>query len=194
MRLLIESLLRLRSVPLGRLELGDYTTGFPTVISRTENYVKIGKFCSIAPDVTIIPSLGHIPSCKKDRNFRVSTYPLHILSGGWKSKWDLPRDRNFVFVGNDVWIGTKSILLPGIKIGDGAIIGAGAVVTKDVPPYAIVAGSPAEVIGFRYSKKQISELLRIAWWNWDIAKIKKNIDYFYGDVDIFIKTFLEDKI
>jgi acetyltransferase-like isoleucine patch superfamily enzyme len=185
----------MKSMPLGSVEIGDYTSGIPLVISRVAaNIVRIGKFCSISPEVTIVPSLGHIPSYKENRNYRVSTYPLHDLCGGWKAEYDLPGDKNFVVVGNDVWIGTKAILLPGIKVGDGSIVGAGAVVTHDVPPYAIVAGVPAKVIGFRYSEEQINRLLKIAWWNWGIDKIRANIDYFYGDIDSFIRKFSEESI
>lgn len=115
-----------------------------------------------------------------------------MLYGGWKAKWNLPGDTNSVIVGNDVWIGTRAILLPGITVGDGAIIGAGCVVTHNVSPYAIVAGVPAKVIGFRYSKEQIDKLLKIAWWNWGTNKIRANIDYFYGDIDSFIEEFSEE--
>jgi acetyltransferase-like isoleucine patch superfamily enzyme len=194
LKIIIEALIRTKSIPLGTVKIGDYTTGTPLVISRAgKNVVEIGKFCSISPEVTIIPSLGHIPSYKKNRNYRVSTYPLHDLCGGWKAKWNLPGDANFVIVGNDVWIGTKAILLPGITIGDGSIIGAGAVVAHDVPPYAIVAGVPAKIIQFRYSQEQINRLLKIAWWNWDIDKIRANVDHFYGDIDLFIKKFFDPR-
>lgn len=192
LRVIIESLIHIRCIPIGNVEIGDFTTGIPLVLSRAAADVRVGKFCSISPYVTIIPSLGHIPSQKANRNFRVTTYPLALLYGSWKAKWNLPRDIRFVIVGNDVWIGTRAILLPGITVGDGAIIGAGAVVTHDVPPYAIVGGVPARVIGFRYSKEQIDKLLKIAWWNWGINKILANIDYFYGDIDLFITEFSKE--
>lgn len=115
-----------------------------------------------------------------------------MLYGHWKANWNLPQDIRYVIVGNDVWIGTRAILLPEVKVGDGAIVGAGAVVTHNVPPYAIVVGVPAKVIGFRYSKEQIDKLLKIAWWNWGINKIRANIDYFYGDIDVFINKFAEE--
>ena len=92
-------------------------------------------------------------------------------------------------IGSDVTIGVNAIILPGVKIGDGVIIGAGAVVTCDIPPFAVVAGVPARVLRYRYSPEQIKKLLRIAWWNWDDKKIFDNMDYFYGNVDSFIEKF-----
>jgi acetyltransferase-like isoleucine patch superfamily enzyme len=192
LRIMVESLLRARCIPLGRVEIGEYTTGIPLVLSRATNLVRIGKFCSIAPEVTIIPALGHVPTYAEDRHYRISTYPIAMLRNNWNPKWDLPGDKNFVIVRNDVWIGTKAVLLPGVRIGDGAIIGAGAVVTHDIPPYAIATGIPAKVKGFRYSPAQIEKLLRIAWWNWELNKIEENIDFFYGDIDAFLKKFSEE--
>lgn len=78
-------------------------------------------------------------------------------------------------IGNDVWIGFNSTIMPGIKIGDGAIIASNSTVTKDVEPYSIVGGNPAKEIKKRFSKEQIEKLLKISWWNWEIEKITKNI-------------------
>jgi acetyltransferase-like isoleucine patch superfamily enzyme len=94
-----------------------------------------------------------------------------------------------VVIGNDVWIGFRAIILSGVRIGDGAVIGAGAVVTHDVPPYAIATGIPAKVQRFRFTEHQVKKLLQIAWWDWDLQEIVENIDYFYGDVEDFIKKF-----
>ena len=94
-----------------------------------------------------------------------------------------------IVIGNDVWIGAGTIVLPEVKIGDGAIIGAGAVVTHDVPAYAVVAGVPARILRYQFTQSQIAQLAKIAWWNWDDHKIAANITKFYGDVDQFIKEF-----
>lgn len=91
-------------------------------------------------------------------------------------------------IGNDVWIGANAILLPGVKIGDGAIIGAGAVVTRDVEPYAVVGGVPAKVIKYRYSKELVKSFLQIKWWDWPISKIEENIELFYHP-ELFCRTF-----
>ena len=91
-------------------------------------------------------------------------------------------------IGNDVWIGWNAILTPGVHIGDGAIIGAGAVVTHDVPPYAIVGGVPARIIGMRFSKDIIDKLLTIKWWYWSDEMIKANYEYFYQP-ELFVAKF-----
>jgi virginiamycin A acetyltransferase len=80
-------------------------------------------------------------------------------------------------VGNDVWIGYESIIMPGVTIGDGAIIAAKSVVVNDVPPYSIVGGNPAKIIKLRFTAETIKTLQEIAWWNWDINKISANLEY-----------------
>jgi len=91
-----------------------------------------------------------------------------------------------------VTLGANAIILPGVSVGDGAIVGAGAVVTHDVPPYAIVGGVPAKILRYRYTREQILKLLKIAWWNWPEERIVKNMDYFYGKVQTFIDIFYEE--
>lgn len=173
----------------GIVEIGEYTT-IPNVRILTwdsSDTVKIGKFCSIASGVTILGGGNH-------RIQRVTSYPLEyvLLQNMKKRTEDCSVSRGPTLVGSDVWMGINAIVLSGVTIGDGAVVGAGAVVSKDVAPYAIVAGNPAKIIGYRFPEKQIQDLLLIRWWNWDINKIKDNIDLF-GDVDKFIKTFEVDK-
>ena len=143
----------------------------------------IGKFCSIACGARFLfNSANHKMSS-------LSTYPFPIFYEEWglESKnvanaWDNKGD---IIIGNDVWIGYEAVILAGITIGDGAIIGTRAVVTKDVPPYTIVAGVPAKRIRKRYPDKIISELLRIKWWNWEKQKIAKNIKAIQcGDIEM----------
>ncbi len=109
----------------------------------------------------------------------LSTYPFPIFFEEWEldvkeiaSAWD---NKGNIIIGNDVWIGFEAIILSGVTIGDGAIIGTRAVVTKDVPPYTIVGGVPAKPIRKRFSDYVISELLKLQWWNWSENRIKKNI-------------------
>jgi virginiamycin A acetyltransferase len=128
----------------------------------------IGKFCSIAQGVTILLGGGHRPDW-------LTTYPFSYLFSEFKDVQGFPATKGEVVVGNDVWIGINALILSGVHIGDGAIIGANSVVTKDVEPYAIVAGNPAKVIRKRFDQETIDSLERIKWWDWDIQKIKANI-------------------
>tara|TARA_B110001450_G_C17637054_1_gene487630 strand:- start:490 stop:1143 length:654 start_codon:yes stop_codon:yes gene_type:complete len=158
-----------------KLELGDYSSiSGPSYI---EDAI-IGKYCSIARNTVIAPS---------SHNYEwVSTSHLLTLKDfGFINEDILSSQADPVIIGNDVWIGINAIVLRGIKIGDGAVVAAGAVVTKDVAPYSIVGGVPAKHIKFRYSKNQIKHLLNIMWWEWDKKKLKKNISLFY-DIEKFI--------
>jgi virginiamycin A acetyltransferase len=103
----------------------------------------------------------------------------------------ITENRNFIEIGNDVTLGANVTVLPGVKIGHSAIVGAGSVVTHDVPPYSVVVGNPARVLRYRFSSEQIRKLLQIAWWDWDEQKIVDNMDYFYTKVDDFIEKFYE---
>ena len=133
----------------------------------------IGKFCSIACGAKFLfNSANHTLSS-------LSTYPFPLFFEEWNldkknviQSWDNKGD---IIIGNDVWIGYEAVILAGVTIGDGAIIGARAVVTRDVPPYTIVGGVPAKTIKKRFSQKTISTLLDIQWWNWSKEKISKNI-------------------
>lgn len=132
----------------------------------------IGKFCAIAAEAKFIMTGDH----KLDA---ISTYPFPIFQNGWEHVYDvkdLPVKGDIV-IGNDVWMGYDCLIKNGVTVGDGAIIAARAVVVKDVPPYAIVAGNPAKVIKMRFDDESIERLLRIAWWNWDIGKINKNLPF-----------------
>jgi len=136
----------------------------------------IGKFCALAEGAKfIMNTMFH--SLKG-----FSSYPFSLFQRGWEKNFDpasLP-DRGDTVVGNDVWIGYDATILSGKKIGDGAIIGAKSVVTKDVPPYAIVGGNPAKIIRMRFDENIVKELLEIAWWNWPIEKISRNISAIIG--------------
>lgn len=134
----------------------------------------IGKFCSIASGVKI-----NLPS-HPSRSY-ISTHPLFYSSK--YSKYNSIHKTEYeeylpVSIGNDVWIGENSIILSGLKIGNGSIIAAGAIVTKDVPDYAIVGGVPAKVIRMRFSTNQIRYLLSNPWWELNIEDLMKNINHF----------------
>lgn len=148
---------------------------------------KIGSFCSIAKEVKLI--IGSHPS----RTW-VSTHPLFFSRQSYVGVGFLDDNRFNEFkstqngysceIGNDVWIGANVSILQGITIGDGAIIGANSLVTKDIPPYSIAVGCPAKIIRKRFTDKQIETLERVQWWKWDIKKIIKHAPYF-NDFDNF---------
>jgi virginiamycin A acetyltransferase len=144
----------------------------------------IGNFTGLAEGVKIFGGVHHYTG-------NVAAFPMKILH--FHKFYELEKDvyaKGPTIIGNDVLITYNAMVLSGVTIGDGAIIGAGAVVTKNVPPYAIVAGNPARVIRYRFSDEQIKALLKIRWWDWSDQKIKEFEEYFY-DVDTFIKKALE---
>ena len=131
----------------------------------------IGKFCAIASGVKFIMNGGN------HETKPISSFPFEIFGNGWEriaDKVSYPMKGDTV-VENDVWIGTEAVLMPGVRVGNGAVVATKAVVTKDVPDYAIVAGNPAVVVKMRFSDAEIQQLLRIAWWNWDVEKITRNL-------------------
>lgn len=169
------------------IEVGDYTM-YNDFVNDPRDFQKhnvlyhypinrdrliIGKFCSIACGAKFIfTSANHNLGS-------LSTYPFPLFFEEWdldKSNvtdaWDNKGD---IVIGNDVWIGYEAVIMQGVTIGDGAIIGTRAVVTKDVPPYSIVGGVPAKPIRKRFSDEVISQLLVIKWWDWPDEKIKENI-------------------
>ncbi len=168
--------------------VGDYT--YYDDFESVENFEKnvkylfdfigdkliIGKFCMIASDVTFIMNgANHLSDA-------ISTFPFAIFGEDWSNAMDgkeYPNKGNTV-VGNDVWIGYGSTIMPGVKIGDGAIIATKSVVTKDVEPYSIVGGNPAKEIRKRFDEDIIKELLEIQWWNWTIEKITENVHHLTG--------------
>ena len=186
---IILNLLQLRMFPTRNVIIGKHVYGFPYIVRAVSSTVVIGNYCSFGRNCSIIPCHAHLPSSKKDERFFISTYPI---SGhrGWKQKRFVSHKKeNFVIIGNDVWVGINTTILAGVKIGNGAVIGAGAVVTHSIPPYAIAAGVPARILRYRYTEEQRAMLLKIAWWNWSDEKIKTYADFFYGDIDDFIQKF-----
>lgn len=131
----------------------------------------IGKFCSIARGVEFVMNgANHMLDC-------LSAYPFEIIDEfqGLSRPFGMRGNRGDTVIGNDVWIGQKATILPGVHIGDGAIIGANTVVSKDVPPYAIVVGDPGAVKKYRFDEETISLLLELKWWDKPIEEVKKLI-------------------
>ena len=154
-------------------DIGDYTYGEPKIIFPNKNAVlKIGKFCSIAKNVTIFLGGNH-------RVDWVSTYPFfEIFKDIPKNKIieGHPSTKGDVVIGNDVWIARNVTILSGVKIGNGAVIAAGSIITKDIGNYEIWAGNPAKMIRKRFDSETIEHLEKLKWWDWDIDKIKNNVD------------------
>ncbi len=169
---------------LSNVHIGEYTYGDPQIFIWTDKYqVRIGKFTSIASEVRIIVDGNHNTDW-------ISSYPFGELIHDIPKNSGHPIGKGDILIGNDVWIGYDTIILPGVKIGDGAVIGAGSVVTKNVDDYEIVAGNPAEHIRYRFSNEKIEILKKIKWWEWPIEKIKKNIDILQSNnIDYFIDKF-----
>ena len=147
-----------------------------------QDKLKIGKFCSIACGAKFLfTSANHTMKS-------LSTYPFPIFFEEWQldgkdicDAWDNKGD---IVIGNDVWIGYEAVILSGVTIGDGAVIGSRAVVTKDVEPYTIVGGVPAKLIRKRFDEQTIEKMGKIGWWNWNEEQIRQNLEAIQsGNVD-----------
>ena len=174
------------------VEYGKYTYGRIKIVNSPRHEPKIltvGKFTSIAPDVSLMIRTHGID--------RVSTYTW--FAGKALSK-DVSWQSNIVdefdsflgetIIGNDVWIGKDVNIMGGVTIGDGAIIGTGAVITKDVPPFAVVAGVPAKILKYRFDEEAIAAFLRIKWWNWSEELIEKRFSDVSGaDIADFVRKY-----
>jgi virginiamycin A acetyltransferase len=176
------------------VEIGDYTY-YSDNKNSPENFYEriqhhyeflgdkliIGKFCAIAEGVTFIMNGAN------HRMDGITTYPFNIFGGGWAKVTPTVEQLPFkgdTVIGNDVWIGQNVTIMPGVKIGDGAIIATNATVTKNVEPYAIVGGNPARLIKMRFSNEMIELLLKLQWWNWDEQKIFDKLELLVSVNDI----------
>ncbi len=138
----------------------------------------IGRFCALAEGMRFIMNgANHAMS-------GFSTYPFNIFGHGWEAGFEEATWRREIrgdtVVGSDVWIGMEAVVMPGIRVGHGAIVGAKSVVTHDVPDFAIVAGNPAKVVRMRFDAETVKRLLDLAWWNWPVDKITRNLNAIRG--------------
>lgn len=163
------------------LKEDPYTTkGFKTYDNNAIVYrwsdapLTIGKYCSISYGVKFVLDDG------KHQYNQVSNFPFPTNEIG---------DKKGITIGNDVWIGLNTIILNGVKIGNGATIAAGAVVTSDVPDYCVVAGVPAKVIKRKCSENEAEEMNKIAWWNWSEDKLQKALPDFKYSMSEFIRKY-----
>ncbi|MBC3952915.1 Vat family streptogramin A O-acetyltransferase [Pseudomonas folii] len=141
----------------------------------------IGKFCALARGTKFIMNGAN------HKLSGISTYPFQIFGNGWEKVMPEPGDLPYkgdTVVGNDVWMGYDVLVMPGVKIGDGAIISARSVVVADVPAYSVVGGNPAKVLKHRFPAEVSERLLAIAWWDWPIEKITRNLQVIVsGDIE-----------
>lgn len=149
-----------------RYSIGDFTYGEPEVLDwRDGGSLSIGRYTSIAENVTILLGGNHHPDW-------ISMFPFNAFFNEAAGVREQPWSKGPVRIGNDVWIGWGATIVSGVNIGDGAVVAARAVVTKDVPPYAIVAGNPARVLRYRFTPEEIQYLLDLAWWNWNEEQVR----------------------
>ena len=141
----------------------------------------IGKFCAIARGVKFIMNGAN------HKLSGISTYPFQIFANGWEKVMPQPGDLPYkgdTIVGNDVWIGYEALIMPGVRIGNGAIVSSRSVVVSDVAPYSVVGGNPAKLIKHRFEPDVIAALEDIAWWDWPVEKITEHLDLIVrGDIE-----------
>lgn len=163
--------------------IGAHSYGHPQIYEPDYAGLTIGRFVSIGPNVTLI--LGN------HNHSTISTYPFATLREYWPSAPEVDDhfSRGDIIIGNDVWVGANATIMSGVHIGDGAVIAAGALITKDVAPYDIVGGQPARVIKARHSPDIVAELLTIEWWDWPDETIDAMLPLILStDVNAFINA------
>ncbi|WPY01013.1 CatB-related O-acetyltransferase [Candidatus Trichorickettsia mobilis] len=163
-------------------DIHNFETNVLYLFDFMQDQLIIGKFCQIATAVRFIMNgSNHAMD-------GISTYPFKVFGKSWTSAAMNVISKGDTVVGNDVWIGNSATIMQGIKIGHGAIIGTNALVTKDVEPYTVIGGNPAQVIRKRFDDKTIVFLLQLAWWDWPIEKITENIQAItMGDLEVLKK-------
>lgn len=157
-------------------DIGEFTYFPPDLTLKTwiaGERIIVGKFCSIGEKVFIATGGNRRTDLAALFPFDTSTYQTTANTT----------------VGNDVWIGSHAVILGGATVGHGAIIGSGAVVFGDVPPFAVVAGNPAQVVRYRFSASIVARLLKVQWWDWPVEKIMANRTWFHKPIEEFVREF-----
>jgi acetyltransferase-like isoleucine patch superfamily enzyme len=168
--------------------IGDFTYGDPSIAYWDDKTsLSIGKFCSFAGGVTIMLGGEHHADW-------ITTYPFNVLLNNFNNIKGHPHSKGNITIGNDVWIGSNAKIMSGVNIGDGCIIGANAVVTKDMPDYTICGGVPAKIIRKRFSDDIIEKLKDIKWWDWPDNEIIEIIPILQSEnITTLIKQYEEKK-
>ena len=177
----------IENIHLWHADRGTYFDRNVNIISWSDQYhIHLGKYNSIGRDCNFFLHANHrvdwvTTSSQLHGPVTPEIAEMHMKMGHPTCKGDIK-------IGNDVWIGATSTIMSGVTIGDGAVVGAGSTITKDVPPFSIVAGNPGKIVKYRFTKEQIEKLLQIAWWNWEEFKIKENAMLMWSsNIDEFIK-------
>ena len=183
----------IENIHLWHADRGTYFDRHVNIISWSDKYfIKLGKYNSIGRECNFFLHANHRPDwvTTSSQLWGPVTHEIaqmHMEMGHPSCKGD-------IIVENDVWIGAKATIMSGVKIGNGSVIGSGSVVTKDVPPYAIVVGNPAVVVKYRFTEEQIQKLLDISWWSWDEEKIRDNaMNMWSSDIEVFIEKHYENR-
>lgn len=172
-----------RLMKAGRVTIGPHTYGIPIIKHYIYDETKliVGSYSALSETAIVMLGGEHAID-------RVTTYPLRInwqMEGAGQD--GIPVPTGDTYIGSDVWLTMRTFVRSGVTIGDGAIIASGAVVTKDVPPFAIVAGNPGKVIRFRHTEEQRAALLDICWWDWPDDEVRAAVPLLSGnDIDAFI--------
>ena len=169
---------------------GTYFDRNINIISWSDEYrIIVGKYCSIGRDCNFFLHANHRPDWITTSSQLLGPVTPEIADT--HMKMGHPTCKGNITIENDVWIGAKSTIMSGVKIHNGAVIGANSVVAKDVPPYAIVVGNPAKIVKYRFSESQIEKLLKIAWWDWTEDRIKTEaMDLWSERINDFIDRHL----
>jgi virginiamycin A acetyltransferase len=162
--------------------IGTYDNG-AKVWRWSKAPIVIGKYCSIAHGVNFIVDEGY------HKGSAITNYPFISNLRNFKSLEIVPPQKEGITIGNDVWIGIGSFIMPGVTVGNGVVIGANSVVTNDIPDFAIVGGSPARILKMKFNEEVIKKLNLIAWWNWDPSLIKERYKDFYIKEEVFISKY-----
>lgn len=178
----------IENIHLWHADRGTYFDRHVNIISWSDDFkIKLGKYNSVGRDCVFFLHANH-------RYDWITTSsqlwgPVTPEIADMHMKMGHPTCNGDIIIENDVWIGAKSTIMSGVKISNGAVVAAGSLVTKDVPPYAIVGGNPARIIKYRFDESQIEKLLNISWWDWDEHKIRENAELMWSsDVDKFIQN------
>jgi virginiamycin A acetyltransferase len=183
----------IENIHLWHADRGTYFDRHVNIISWSDDFkIKLGKYNSVGRDCVFFLHANH-------RYDWITTSsqlwgPVTPEIADMHMKMGHPTCNGDIIIENDVWIGAKSTIMSGVKISNGAVVAAGSVVTKDVPPYAIVGGNPAKIIRYRFNDHQIEQLLQISWWDWDEEKIRnEGLNMWSDNLDDFLNNHTVQK-